>query len=332
MANVEEELELRSDALGPVPNPINGGDKGYLQCSAHTGPIRAAFESALGVKVQHGVFGGKIWNMLLQLESTDRVQAVEKLEGKQGISRATIQRKGKPVYVVYMSKKEREERKSQTLEDTLSERAKKIEIPEEQLAKIDACWLKEEEYKEVCKALHEDQHDWTGVNSRVKSISTQAFLNTRVDTAPAFRAFEERAAAFTAQKEEKDTHKLEQLMKSAEAELSFAKEKLATCREDKKNFTSDLRKYNKRRDELKAEAVHLALDSYSDHAKIAEIQLKRRRLIDTISETEGKVSSLAVSISEYEKRTKELETKIEDLAAKVDPKTDGQPSSKRQRL
>ena len=100
MANVEEELELRSDALGPVPNPINGGDKVYLQCSAHTGPIRAAFESALGVKVQHGVFGGKIWNMLLQLESTDRVQAVEKLEGKQGISRATIQRKGKPVYVV----------------------------------------------------------------------------------------------------------------------------------------------------------------------------------------------------------------------------------------
>jgi len=317
MADVEEELELRSDALGPVPRPINGGDNAYLQCSAHTGPIRAAFESALGVKVQHGIFGGKIWNMLLQLESTDRVKAVERLEVEQGISRAIIQRMGKPVYVVYMSRKEREKRTSRTLEDTLSERAKVINIPETQLAKIDACWLKKQEYKEVCKALHEDKAECL---TRVESI-----------TAPAFRAFEERAAAFTAQTDETDTHKLEQLMKSAEAELSFAKEKLATCREDKKNFTSDLRKYNERRDELKAEAVHL-LDSYADHAKIAEIQLKRRRLIDTISETEGKVSSLAVSISDYEKSTKEMERQIKELAAKVDPKTDGQSSSKRQRL
>ena len=217
-----------------------------------------------------------------------------------------------------MSKEEKEKRKSQTLEDTLSERAKVIKIPETQLAKIDACWLKKQEYKEACKALHEDTDECL---TRVESI-----------TAPAFRAFEERAAAFTAQKEEKDTHKLEQLMKSAEAELSFAKEKLATCREDKNKFTSDLRKYNTRRDELKERAVHLALDSNSDIAKSAEIQLERRRLIDTISETEGKVSSLAVSISDYEKCATTLEAQIKDLAAKVDPKTDGQPSSKRQRL
>ena len=44
--------------------------------------------------------------------------------------------------------------------------------------------------------------------------------------------------------------------------------------------------------------------------------------------TEGKVSSLAVSISDYEKSATTLETQIKDLAAK----TDGQPSSKRQRL
>lgn len=94
--------------------------------------------------------------------------------------------------------------------------------------------------------------------------------------------------------------------------------------------TSHLHTYKEQRDELKAEA-HLALDSYSDHAKIAEIQPKRRRLIDTISETEGKVSSLAVSISDYETSTKALETQMKHLAAKVDPKTDGQPSSKRQR-
>lgn len=38
--------------------------------------------------------------MLLQLESTDRVKAVERLEEEQGISRADIQRMGKKVYVV----------------------------------------------------------------------------------------------------------------------------------------------------------------------------------------------------------------------------------------
>jgi len=93
-------VELRKDVLGPVPVPLNGGDTSYLQLGAHVGKIRVQCDTSLGVKIPHATFQGKMHQVLMQLEGTDRVKAVVALETAKGITRTKRQEKGKTEYVV----------------------------------------------------------------------------------------------------------------------------------------------------------------------------------------------------------------------------------------
>ena len=197
---------------------------------------------------------------------------------------------------VYMSDDEKSKRSAKTLEETLSQRAEAISFPKEQLAKVDAFWLKEHEFKEATLALHEDKHT--------------SLTEVPSSTAPTFRALEERAAAFKEQAEEKDTRKQEQLKKSAEVELSFTTEKLAECRQRKAELSTALGKLSKQCDRLKSDAVHLALDANADIATVSDIQLKRRRIMATIAEKEGEIASLDNIISDYESNAKALKKRI----------------------
>ena len=188
MNNVNNtDAKIKTDALGVLPEQLNGGTTANRQLMAHIGPIRAVIASKLGVKLDHMRISNKMWNVLKELEAEDRINAVKKLEKEKNIyrdiSKGNFVVSNSPQITapilpfcamrqtlrdaplravltmqVYMSKEAKNAGDSKTLEETLEDRAARIDIPKEVLAKIDACWRLEKQYKIACTQLHDDKN------------------------------------------------------------------------------------------------------------------------------------------------------------------------------
>ena len=88
MNNVNNtDAKIKTDALGVLPEQLNGGTTANRQLMAHIGPIRAVIASKLGVKLDHMRISNKMWNVLKELEAEDRINAVKKLEEEKDIYR-----------------------------------------------------------------------------------------------------------------------------------------------------------------------------------------------------------------------------------------------------
>ena len=70
------DAKIKTDALGVLPESLNGGTTANRQLMAHIGPIRAVIASKLGVKLEHMRISNKMWNVLKELEAEDRINAV----------------------------------------------------------------------------------------------------------------------------------------------------------------------------------------------------------------------------------------------------------------
>ena len=211
---------------------------------------------------------------------------------------------------MYMSKEAKEAGDAKTLEDTLEDRAEKLEVSKELLAKIDACWRLEVEYKNACTALHKDK----------EAMSQRMFLEDESVTAPAFRALEERAKAKTAQNEEEraalecsDKNKIEELLKSEEAELSLLEDKLDEQRRRKMCVDEELAKEKDQCDTWEREAVALArIVVKSDEQETRDKELRRLRIknLEIINEKKEEASKLEDSITQFKREKSDREAKI----------------------
>ncbi|EOD29721.1 hypothetical protein EMIHUDRAFT_113625 [Emiliania huxleyi CCMP1516] len=317
MNNMNTDAKIKTDALGVLPEPLNGGTTANRQLMAHIGPIRAAIASKLGVKLDHMRISNKMWNVLKELEAEDRINAVKKMEKEKDIHREISRGK----FVVFMSTGARAAGMfaAKTLEETLEDRAARIEIPEEVLAKIDACWQLEEQYKTACTQLHEDSDAVTLVadeDGEDKSV-----------TAPAFTALLERAKMKKQQDQEEkaamqdaDKIKIEQLLKSEEAELSLLEDKLDEQRRRKTSIDAELAKEKDQRDTLEKEAVALArvvLKSEGQEARDKDLRKLRVKNLEAINEKEEEATKLEDSIEQYKKEKAKREVKIAKYRSKI---------------
>ena len=211
---------------------------------------------------------------------------------------------------------------AKTLEETLEDRAARIEIPEEVLAKIDACWQLEEQYKIACTQLHEDSDAVTLVadeDGEDKSV-----------TAPAFTALLERAKMKKQQDQEEkaamqdaDKIKIEQLLKSEEAELSLLEDKLDEQRRRKTSIDAELAKEKDQRDTLEKEAVALArvvLKSEGQEARDKELRKLRVKNLEAINGKEEEATKLEDSIKQYKTEKAQREEKIAKYRSKIGQK------------
>ena len=220
---------------------------------------------------------------------------------------------------VYMSKEARNAGDSRTLEETLEDRAARIEIPKEVLAKIDACWRLEKQYKIACTQLHEDSDAVTLVadeDGEDKSV-----------TAPAFTALSERAKMKKQQDQEEkaamqdaDKIKIEQLLKSEEAELSLLEDKLDEQRRRKTSIDDELGKEKDQRDTLEKEAVALArvvLKSEGQEARDKELRKLRVKNLEAINGKEEEATKLEDSIKQYKKEKADRDANIAKYRGKI---------------
>ena len=343
------DAKIKTDALGVLPESLNGGTTANRQLMAHIGPIRAVIASKLGVKLEHMRISNKMWNVLKELEAEDRINAVKKMEKEKDIyrdiSRGNFVVSNSPpnnspilpsscamrqtlrdlplravlTMQVYMSKEARNAGDSRTLEETLEDRAARIEIPKEVLAKIDACWQLEEQYKIACTQLHEDSDAVTLVadeDGEDKSV-----------TAPAFTALSERAKMKKQQDQEEkaamqdaDKIKIEQLLKSEEAELSLLEDKLDEQRRRKTSIDDELGKEKDQRDTLEKEAVALArvvLKSEGQEARDKELRKLRVKNLEAINGKEEEATKLEDSIKQYKKEKAERDANIAKYRGKI---------------
>lgn len=349
MNNMNTDAKIKTDALGVLPEPLNGGTTANRQLMAHIGPIRAVIASKLGVKLDHMRISNKMWNVLKELEAEDRINAVKKMEKEKDIyrdiSRGNFVVSNSPpnnspilpsscamrqtlrdlplravlTMQVYMSKEARNAGDSRTLDETLEDRAARIEIPKEVLAKIDACWQLEEQYKIACTQLHEDSDAVTLVadeDGEDKSV-----------TAPAFTALSERAKMKKQQDQEEkaamqdaDKIKIEQLLKSEEAELSLLEDKLDEQRRRKTSIDAELAKEKDQRDTLEKEAVALArvvLKSEGQEARDKDLRKLRVRNLEAINGKEEEATKLEDSIKQYKKEKAERDANIAKYRGKI---------------
>ena len=220
---------------------------------------------------------------------------------------------------VFMSTGARAAGDSNTLEETLEDRAARIEIPKEVLAKIDACWQLEEQYKIACTQLHEDSDAVTLVadeDGEDKSV-----------TAPAFTALSERAKMKKQQDQEEkaamqdaDKIKIEQLLKSEEAELSLLEDKLDEQRRRKTSIDAELAKEKDQRDTLEKEAVALArvvLKSEGQEARDKDLRKLRVRNLEAINGKEEEATKLEDSIKQYKKEKADRNANIAKYRGKI---------------
>lgn len=211
--------------------------------------------------------------------------------------------------------KERES-KELTLEETLPQRAEMISIPEEQLRKIDNCWRLDKLCTLAFTNLHSDKHE--------------CFADAEPIMAATFEALESRADAVKRLRAETDTHKLEEMMKSAKIELNFVNEKYRDKAAEKDTFDAELRELNQKRDELKSEAVHLTIDN-TDPDRLNEVQLLRRRNEKDIEGKEKELAQLLEVSEQYKKDADALETEIEKLTSKINGETPAPPVKKQRK-
>jgi len=270
--------------------------------------MRAAFNSMLGVKIPHVKMQAAIYNAMLAIEGDERKEAIIALEKKVGITYDKKTKSGKETWGVFMSKEDAKDRNMKTFEETIDERAAKIEIPKALLEKVDACFLLKKDSDNAFRALHKELHE---------------------KLPPTFKVFtdlEARAEKYKAEKDEQDVDKLTELHKRAEGEKTYVDGKREELGQRKGVLDTDIKSLEEESTKLKNECMQEMSDDNED--RVREIMSRRRHLRTAVDEKNAELASLLEVIQQYATDGEKLREQINELSEKI---KGGAPPTKRQK-